>query len=156
MVNRKFTSLEALFESTQLIQILLFSESYLSWADFDTSKKKGVNRPFFTYFLLLTCTIVLIASIARNGWVVEPLEINPMIGPSAQTLIRMGAKDSYLIVNQNEAWRLLSSAVLHAGLVHYFINTLAPTVMYSGKKIALKMVPPIAGITNRMAAATMP
>lgn len=125
MVNRKFTSLEALFESTQLIQILLFSESYLSWADFDTSKKKGVNRPFFTYFLLLTCTIVLIASIARNGWVVEPLEINPMIGPSAQTLIRMGAKDSYLIVNQNEAWRLLSSAVLHAGLVHYFINTLA-------------------------------
>ena len=68
-----------------------------------------------------------------NGWVVEPLEVNPMIGPSAQTLIRMGAKDSYLIVNENEAWRLLSSAVLHAGLVHYFINTLA--LWFVGKAI---------------------
>jgi len=48
-----------------------------------------------------------------------------MIGPSAETLIRMGAKDSYLIVVQNEAWRLVSSIILHAGLVHYFINMLA-------------------------------
>jgi membrane associated rhomboid family serine protease len=48
-----------------------------------------------------------------------------MIGPSAQTLIRMGAKDSFLIVHANEAWRLLSSIMLHAGLVHYFINMLA-------------------------------
>ena len=127
--------------------------SYLSWADFDTSKKKGVNRPFFTYSLLFICTIALIVSIALNGWKVEPLNVNPMIGPSAATLIRMGAKDSYLIgkrlkitreallfdctkfsslasstlqsVNAHQAWRLLSSTVLHAGLVHYFINMLA-------------------------------
>ena len=81
----------------------------------------------------MTCTIALVVSIALNGWVVEPLEVNPMIGPSAQTLIRMGAKDSYLIVNESEAWRLLSSAVLHAGLVHYFINTLA--LWFVGKAI---------------------
>jgi membrane associated rhomboid family serine protease len=56
-----------------------------------------------------------------------------MIGPSAATLIRMGAKDSYLIVSENEAWRLLSSAVLHAGLVHYFINMLA--LWFVGKAI---------------------
>ena len=98
---------------------------YLSWADFDASKKKGVNRPFFTYFLLFTCTVALIVSIALNGWEVEPLDVNPMIGPSAETLIRMGAKDSYLIVNENQVWRLLSSAILHAGLVHYFVNMLA-------------------------------
>jgi len=110
-----------------------FVLSYLSWADFDTSKRKGINRPFFTYFLLFTCTVLLIASIAMNGWVVEPLEVNPMIGPSAQNLIRMGAKDSYLIVNDNEAWRLLSSTVLHAGLVHYFINILA--LWFVGKAI---------------------
>jgi membrane associated rhomboid family serine protease len=100
-------------------------ESYLSWADFDDSKKRGINRPFFTYFLLFTCTVILVASIALNGWKVEPLDANPMIGPSAQTLIRMGAKESDLIVNHNEAWRLVSSTVLHAGLVHYFINMLA-------------------------------
>lgn len=98
---------------------------YLSWADFDASKKEGLNRLFFTYFLLFTCTVALIASFALNGWTVEPLDVNPMIGPSAETLIKMGAKDSYLIVHENEAWRLVSSAILHAGLVHYFINMLA-------------------------------
>jgi membrane associated rhomboid family serine protease len=106
---------------------------YLSWADFDASKKKGANRPFFTYFLLFTCTIALLVSIALNGWKVEQLDINPMIGPSAETLILMGAKDSYLIVSENEVWRVLSSAILHAGLVHYVINCLA--LWFVGKAI---------------------
>lgn len=100
-------------------------EPYLSWADYDENKRSGYNRPFFTYFLLFACTIVLIASIAVNGWKVEPLDENPMIGPSAQTLIVMGAKDTTLIVKESEGWRLLSSTLLHAGLVHYFINMLA-------------------------------
>lgn len=100
-------------------------EPYLPWADFDESKKKGINRRFFTLFLLFTCTIFFIVSIALNGWNVEPLKVNPMIGPSAQTLLQMGAKDSYLIVHGGEAWRLGSSILLHAGLVHYFINMLA-------------------------------
>mmetsp|Transcript_10271 Transcript_10271/g.11796 ORF Transcript_10271/g.11796 Transcript_10271/m.11796 type:complete len:598 (+) Transcript_10271:147-1940(+) len=100
-------------------------QPYLSWADFDASKKKGVNRPFFTYFILFTCTITLIVSIALNGWQVEQLDVNPMIGPSADTLILMGAKDSSLIVAENEVWRLLSSAILHAGLVHYVVNCIA-------------------------------
>lgn len=100
-------------------------EPYLSWADFDESKKGSENRPYFTYALLFVCTIVTIASIAVNDWSVEPLDQNPMIGPSALTLIRMGAKDTTKIVESNEGWRLLSSAFLHAGLVHYFVNMLA-------------------------------
>jgi membrane associated rhomboid family serine protease len=100
-------------------------EPYLSWAEFDASRKQGINRPFFTFFLLIVCTILLVASIALNGWKVEPLDVNPMIGPSAATLIRMGAKDSDLIVNYGESWRLFTSIFLHAGLVHFFINMLA-------------------------------
>jgi membrane associated rhomboid family serine protease len=100
-------------------------DRYLSWADFDNSKKRGKNRPFFVYTICTICTIVMIASIAVNDWSFEPLDQNPMIGPSAETLLRMGAKDTYLIVNENDAWRLLSSTVLHAGLVHYFVNMLA-------------------------------
>jgi membrane associated rhomboid family serine protease len=72
-------------------------------------------------------------SIALNGWKVEPLDVNPMIGPSAETLIRMGAKDSQLIVQENQVWRLLSSTILHAGLVHYFMNSLA--LWFCGKAI---------------------
>jgi membrane associated rhomboid family serine protease len=105
---------------------------YLAWADFDASKKEGLNRPFFTYFLLFTCSVTLIVSFALNGWTVEPLDVNPMIGPSADTLIKMGAKDSYLIVHENEVWRLVSSTILHAGLVHYFINMLALWFVGSG------------------------
>jgi len=67
----------------------------------------------------------MIASIAVNDWSFEPLDQNPMIGPSAETLLKMGAKDSYLIVNENESWRLLSSTVLHAGCVHAVVNLLA-------------------------------
>jgi membrane associated rhomboid family serine protease len=100
-------------------------EPYQSWADFDESKRSGMNRPFFTYSLLFVCTVVFIASIAVNGWKVAPLNENPMIGPSAETLITMGAKDSNLIVNEHQVWRLLTASVLHAGLVHYFINMLA-------------------------------
>jgi len=108
-------------------------EPYLSWADFDASKRKGVNRPFFTYFLLLTCSVALAVSFALNGWVIEPLAVNPMIGPSSDTLIRMGAKDSYLIVMEKEVWRLISSCILHAGLVHFFVNSLA--IWFVGRAI---------------------
>lgn len=49
-------------------------EPYLSWSDFDKEHKKGAkNRPFFTYFMMLFCTIMMIASIGSNGWKVEPL-----------------------------------------------------------------------------------
>ena len=100
-------------------------EPYQSWADFDEFKKGRKNRPIFTYFLLTVCTVIMIASISMNSWQVEPISDNPMIGPSAETLIKMGAKQTSLIVEENESWRLVSSTVLHAGLVHYLINMLA-------------------------------
>jgi membrane associated rhomboid family serine protease len=88
-------------------------DAYQSWADFDEGKKGGRNRPYFTYILLFLCTAILIATIAVNEWSIEPLDVNPMIGPSADTLILMGAKESHLIVNEKQGWRLLSSAFLH-------------------------------------------
>jgi len=100
-------------------------EPYCAWTEFESSKNQGFNRPFFTYLILIVCTGILIASIGVNGWVVEPVSINPMIGPSAETLVQMGAKETYLIVNENEAWRLVSPMVLHAGLIHFFLNMLA-------------------------------
>lgn len=91
-------------------------DSYQSWADFDESKKGGRNRPYFTYFLLFICSAVMIASIAVNEWNIEPLDINPMVGPSVETLIIMGAKSTGLIVLQNEGWRIITSSVLHVSI----------------------------------------
>ena len=100
-------------------------EPYLSWADFEDSRNSGFNRPWFTYFILVVCTAVLIASIGVNGWKVEPMSVNPMIGPSAETLVKMGAKQTTLIVVGGEWYRLFSPMVLHAGLIHYLLNMLA-------------------------------
>lgn len=63
----------------------------------------------------------------------EPLSVNPMIGPSAETLIRMGAKQTSLIVNRGEWYRLFSPMVLHAGLIHYFLNMMA--LLFIGKAV---------------------
>ena len=101
------------------------NEPYLSWSDFDNERVKGKNRPFFTYFILLFCTVMLIASIGVNGWKFEPLYINPMIGPSAETLLKLGAKQSSLIVNEGQWFRLFAPIVLHAGFIHFFLNMLA-------------------------------
>ena len=100
-------------------------EPYLSWADFEDSRNSGFNRPWFTYFILVVCTGVLIASIGVNGWKIEPMSVNPMIGPSAETLVKMGAKLTTLIVVGGEWYRLFSPMVLHAGLIHYLLNMLA-------------------------------
>lgn len=100
-------------------------EPYLSWQDFEKSRRKGANRPFFTYSVLLFCTVMLIASIGVNGWKCESLSVNPMIGPSAETLLKLGAKQSSLIVNEGEWYRLFSPMVLHAGIVHYLLNMAA-------------------------------
>jgi membrane associated rhomboid family serine protease len=108
---------------------------YLTWGDFETLKSTGNNRPFFTYTVVSFCTAMMFAAWFVNGWHFEPLSVNPMIGPSAETLLRLGAKDSYLIVQEQEIWRLVSPMVLHAGLIHYILNKFA--LWYVGKAIEL-------------------
>lgn len=108
-------------------------EPYLSWADFNQKHSKGWNEPWFTYILILVCTAMLIASFAVNGWLMEPININPMIGPSANTLIKLGAKQTSLIVNQGEWYRLFSPMFLHAGVIHYVLNMIA--LWFIGKAV---------------------
>ena len=98
---------------------------YKAWFEFVEDKKSGNNRPFFTYMTMAICSAFLLASIALNDWSIEPFSVNPMIGPDAETLVAMGAKQSLLIVRENEIWRLASAMVLHAGLIHYLLNMLA-------------------------------
>ncbi len=76
----------------------------------------------------------MITSIARNdNWTLKPISVNPMLGPSSATLVEMGAKDSRLIVQEGQAWRVLSAMFLHAGLIHFTLNMLA--LWFIGKAI---------------------
>jgi membrane associated rhomboid family serine protease len=102
------------------------SEPYLSWTDFEKGRDKGFNnRPWFIYSVLAICTIMMIVTVGVNGWKLEPLNVNPLMGPSSDTLINVGARQSDLIVNQGQYFRLFTPIVLHAGFIHYIINMLA-------------------------------
>ena len=74
---------------------------------------------------------MFIASIGINGWKFEALLVNPMICLSASTLIKMGAKESHLIVNEGEGWWLITPMVLHAGIIHYAVNMLSLLIIGS-------------------------
>jgi membrane associated rhomboid family serine protease len=60
-----------------------------------------------------------------NDWKIEPLSVNPLIGASAETLIKVGAWETNLIVNEGQWCRVFAPIVLHAGVVHFIVNMLA-------------------------------
>ncbi|XP_042408537.1 RHOMBOID-like protein 5 [Zingiber officinale] len=52
----------------------------------------------------------------------EPFFVNPLLGPTAETLDKLGALDYKKIVMDGERWRLVSCMWLHAGVVHLLAN----------------------------------
>lgn len=67
-------------------------------------------------------TIVLIAMMTQCG--VAPMNINPMFGPYPDALSEWGAKNTVFILEDNEAWRLITPIVLHAGVIHLACNVM--------------------------------
>jgi hypothetical protein len=101
-----------------------FGLPYKPWLEFVNQKQTGHNRPFLTYFIITSTTICFIVSIGLNHWSIDPLKVNPMIGPSTETLVRMGAKDSDLIVNKVEWWRLIATTFLRKSDILHGSNIL--------------------------------
>jgi membrane associated rhomboid family serine protease len=54
----------------------------------------------------------------------EPFDVNPMLGPKLDILLEMGAKDSALILQHNQWWRLITPVFLHLGVIHLAVNLL--------------------------------
>ncbi|KAK2995942.1 hypothetical protein RJ640_003734 [Escallonia rubra] len=50
---------------------------------------------------------------------------NPLLGPSATTLVSMGALEAKKVVDENQAWRLVTCMWLHAGVFHILPNMLS-------------------------------
>ncbi|KAM1077962.1 hypothetical protein ACFX15_024582 [Malus domestica] len=55
----------------------------------------------------------------------QPFRENPLLGPAALTLKKLGALELQLVVEGGEGWRLLSCMWLHAGVVHLLFNMLS-------------------------------
>ncbi|KAK9698624.1 hypothetical protein RND81_08G118600 [Saponaria officinalis] len=55
----------------------------------------------------------------------QPLRENPLLGPSSQTLLKMGALQWDKVVHEHQRWRLLTCFWLHGGVFHLLANMLS-------------------------------
>ncbi|CAO2820297.1 unnamed protein product [Amaranthus hypochondriacus] len=59
----------------------------------------------------------------------QPFKENPLLGPSALTLDKMGALAIKKVVDHNQGWRLISCIWLHGGVFHLLANMLGLLVI---------------------------
>jgi membrane associated rhomboid family serine protease len=75
---------------------------------------------YFSILFSIAQTIILGLMMWQCG--VAPMSLNPMIGPYPDALSEWGGKNSVLIIDDNEYYRLLSPILLHAGVIHLLGN----------------------------------
>ncbi|KAH7867070.1 hypothetical protein Vadar_028527 [Vaccinium darrowii] len=59
----------------------------------------------------------------------QPFKENPLLGPSASTLEKMGALDVRKVVHRHQGWRLITCIWLHAGVFHLLANMLSLVII---------------------------
>ncbi|GBG66195.1 hypothetical protein CBR_g57074 [Chara braunii] len=99
--------------------------------------------------IVIACCVVFVISMYRNNcpenggaaankcvlpslgrFSFEPLKMNPMIGPLAETLLNFGALETELLRKRHKnKYRLFSYVWLHAGVVHLVLNMLGVLVI---------------------------
>jgi membrane associated rhomboid family serine protease len=78
------------------------------------------NYGYCSILFSLVQIVVLALMMFKCG--VAPMQINPMYGPYPDVLSEYGAKNSYLIIDGGEWWRLFTPLLLHAGVIHLLCN----------------------------------
>jgi len=82
------------------------------------------HKPWFGRFIVILLSVMMIVEIGVNGWKIESLKVNPLIGPGIETLDKLGAKNTPLLL-EGEAWRIFTPIILHAGILHLLFNLFA-------------------------------
>uniref|UniRef100_A0A9I9CLY9 RHOMBOID-like protein n=1 Tax=Cucumis melo TaxID=3656 RepID=A0A9I9CLY9_CUCME len=59
----------------------------------------------------------------------QPIRENPLLGPSSNTLVKLGALKWNKVVHEHQGWRLFSCIWLHAGIIHLLANMLSLVVI---------------------------
>lgn len=79
------------------------------------------KRPYFMIFALLLNVVLFIYTMSVADWQIADYQLNPMIGPTADILDQVGAKNTQRIL-AGEWWRLFSPMWLHGGVIHLLMN----------------------------------
>lgn len=93
-----------------------------------TEPTPGARRPpkptpWLGYLILAGCFAGFGYSLYLTPGILAPLAVNPLIGPTSDSLVKSGAKVVCLINGpQQQWWRLVSPMWLHGGVVHLGTN----------------------------------
>jgi len=98
---------------------------YIGWSEYEENRKRDMNRCYFTYTMMVICSIALLVAFYFNHWKIEPMSTNPLVGPSPDVLMMLGALQMREMLASGTWYRLLTAVVLHGGILHLFINMVA-------------------------------
>ena len=89
----------------------------------DDSEEVYVVRQRYGYFSIFFGVIqIIVLGLMMWQCGIAPMNINPMFGPYPDALSEWGGKNSILIVEDGEWWRLFTPILLHAGVIHLLCN----------------------------------
>jgi membrane associated rhomboid family serine protease len=94
-------------------------QPYVAWADFFAKER---SFPWFTCLLLVVITAIMVWAFYENDWTMVPLKENPVMGPSKEVLLKMGALDGRIMIKEGKWWMLVTATFLHAGIGHLLMN----------------------------------
>lgn len=117
---------------------------YPSYAAPTSRKRERRYPPVFTILTVIACIAVFVVVMYKNDCPAhigpgrscilgssfkrmsfQPWSENPLLGPTALTLQRMGGLRRDLVVGHKQGWRLMSCVWLHAGVFHLVVNMIA-------------------------------
>jgi membrane associated rhomboid family serine protease len=80
------------------------------------------KQPVAYLSIALTSVQLLILVLQLTMCGLAPLEVNGFVGPYPDQFSEWGGKNAYLMLRENQWWRLITSSFLHVGIIHLLVN----------------------------------